>query len=209
MPKPKKMNGREQSVNGRPIYPPRNRLDRNHWLTTAEYWTPREVVAAIRAAGGVMTHAAKILVKTTKRGSPDPNVIKKYIDRYDECAQALLEAREENLDVAESSLLKLIKNDQHSNHLRAVTFYLRYQGKQRGYSVRQEITGKDGGPVQLQSLQLDYSKYSDDELERLERLHEELTKLYEKAIVDGRAMNDEGLPKLPAPVTDAQYEILE
>ena len=39
-----------------------------------------------------------------------------------------------------------------------------------GWKDSKEITGKDGGPIELKAQQLDYSKLSDDELETLLRI---------------------------------------
>ena len=49
------------------------------------------------------------------------------------------------LDFAESSLHKQIQNGEVSSTI----FYLKTKGKSRGYVERQEITGADGGPVQI------------------------------------------------------------
>lgn len=45
-------------------------------------------------------------------------------------------------------------------------FFLSTLGKERGYVVRNENTGKDGGPIHLQS-RLDTSKLSDSALEEM------------------------------------------
>lgn len=48
------------------------------------------------------------------------------------------------LDFAETSLLKQIQDGNTS----ATIFYLKTQGKERGYVERQEVTGSDGKPVE-------------------------------------------------------------
>jgi len=58
--------------------------------------------------------------------------------------QALLaDARETMLDNAESSLYRAVLNGE----AWAVCFFLKTQGKGRGYVERQEVTGADGGPL--------------------------------------------------------------
>ena len=51
--------------------------------------------------------------------------------------------REVSIDFAEAMLFKLIKE----GNVAATIFYLKTQGKQRGYIERQEVTGADGAPI--------------------------------------------------------------
>ena len=46
-------------------------------------------------------------------------------------------------DFAESELMKLIKD----GNVAATIFFLKTQGKARGYIERQEVTGADGAPI--------------------------------------------------------------
>jgi AcrR family transcriptional regulator len=62
--------------------------------------------------------------------------------------QALEEAREKMIDNVESKLYsKALAGD-----TTAMIFFLKTQGKQRGYIERQEVTGADGGPVQTKAV---------------------------------------------------------
>ena len=63
----------------------------------------------------------------------------------EEFDKALWELEQELLDVAESELYKAAK----TGKAWAICFLLKCKGKDRGWieSVRQEITGADGGPV--------------------------------------------------------------
>ena len=61
------------------------------------------------------------------------------------CQQALEDARETMLDNAESVLYKKVLDGSTPELL----FFLKSQGKKRGYVERQEVTGTDGGPVKL------------------------------------------------------------
>lgn len=58
-------------------------------------------------------------------------------------AQALTDARESMLDNAESMLYKKVLEGSTVELL----FFLKTQGRNRGYVERQEVTGKDGGSV--------------------------------------------------------------
>lgn len=56
---------------------------------------------------------------------------------------ALEEARDTMLDNAERALYDEALN----GNITALIFFLKTQGKRRGYTERQELTGADGGPV--------------------------------------------------------------
>jgi hypothetical protein len=57
--------------------------------------------------------------------------------------QRVEEIKEMRLDFAESELMKLIKE----GNVAATIFFLKTQGKRRGYVERQEVTGADGAPI--------------------------------------------------------------
>lgn len=59
------------------------------------------------------------------------------------------ELRETNLDEAENQLMNAIKRGEGW----AVCFYLKTQGKKRGYVERSELTGADGGAIQVSTFE--------------------------------------------------------
>jgi AcrR family transcriptional regulator len=66
-----------------------------------------------------------------------------YINSHATVKQALDEAREKMIDNVESKLYsKALDGD-----TTAMIFFLKTQGKLRGYVERQEVTGADGGAV--------------------------------------------------------------
>lgn len=67
----------------------------------------------------------------------------KYIESNDELKAVKQECRESMIDNAESSLYRAIVNGE----AWAVCFFLKTQGKPRGYVERQEVTGADGKPI--------------------------------------------------------------
>lgn len=67
----------------------------------------------------------------------------KFVQEHDSLKETAAEARETMLDNAESSLQRAVI----SGEAWAVCFYLKTQGKARGYVERQEVTGKDGEAV--------------------------------------------------------------
>ena len=96
--------------------------------------------AALSRCDGRITDAARMV-------GCGYSTIRNWMNRHPELRALIEESREVNLDLAESRLLKRIRKDD----LAAIIFYLKSQGKERGYgqSAQVEITGKDGGPVQL------------------------------------------------------------
>lgn len=68
-----------------------------------------------------------------------------WVDASAGCRQALYEARETMLDNAESVLYKKVLEGSTPELL----FFLKTQGKSRGYVERQEHTGADGADVRI------------------------------------------------------------
>ena len=136
-----------------------------------EYWTVDQVAKALRKNAGIRSHAARWLKEATGRGSGDGRTVSDYIIRHPELERVMEEVKNATLDLAESKLVAAIENEQRTDHLRAVTYYLSTQGKQRGYTRREELTGAGGRPL-YPDRRLDLTRLSDDELDNLERLYE-------------------------------------
>jgi len=90
-------------------------------------YTVAQVVAAVQASSGLLTMAAERL------GCP-PQTIYNYRDAHPEVAEAIQNAREHTTDVAETALYAALKERQGW----AVCFYLKTQGKNRGFIERHE-----------------------------------------------------------------------
>lgn len=103
---------------------------------TGERYSAERVAEVLTECKGMITVAAKRLGCV-------PNTVRRYVRDYACCRQALEDAREAMGDTAELALYKAISNGEGW----AIAFYLRTQGRGRGYVERQEVTGKDGGPV--------------------------------------------------------------
>ncbi len=108
-------------------------------------FTDAEIEAALRAGGGIFTHAALKLECA-------PNTIKNYVLRSEYLQVVLEDINEENLDIAESVLMRAIRD----GNMTGVIFYLKTKGKKRGFSERFEITGKDGGAIKHE-YEIDFS----------------------------------------------------
>ena len=75
-----------------------------------------------------------------------PQTIYNYIERYPSVRAAWEAQHGEVGDIAELKLYHAITHGEHW----AIAFYLRTKGKGRGYTERQEVTGADGGRLQVE-----------------------------------------------------------
>jgi hypothetical protein len=104
-----------------------------------------EVTAALEKSGGNVAAAARAL-GVSRQG------LHGYIHKHPGCVAALVETRETAKDNVESVLYSKAL----AGEAWAVCFFLKTQAKDRGYTERQELTGKDGGPVTIRVV------YDDD-----------------------------------------------
>ena len=109
-----------------------------------EKFTAEQVIQAIQDAHGMVTKAAQRLGCT-------PRTVRNYAQRYSTVAGAILEERECMTDIAELVLFDKIQ----AGDLGAITFYLKTQGRDRGYTERQENihTGPGGGPIRTEKTE--------------------------------------------------------
>ena len=111
-------------------------------------WTPEPAVvsAEIQALNGNLAAVAKKLGVAR-------NTLRRYLDLHPEVAQTLTEARETMLDMAESSLYRRVL----AGDAWAVCFFLKTQGRTRGYIERGETV----------NLKINLEALSVEQLERL------------------------------------------
>ena len=96
------------------------------------------VISAIRASKGMVSIAAR-------KAGIDRTTMYDYIKKYPAVATALQDEREATTDTAELALYSAIQEKE----AWAVCFYLKTQGKGRGYVERQEITGANGDALEI------------------------------------------------------------
>ena len=109
---------------------------------------------ALQATGGFISLAAQRVGCSTR-------TVERRIAASAKLRAQLEEICEKKLDLAESSLMKLIKD----GNLGAICFYLKCKGKHRGYIERQELA------VSVDQSSMD--NVSDAELERIVNEHEQ------------------------------------
>jgi len=103
--------------------------------------TDADMETALRETGGLMSLAAQRL-------GVDYKTVWRRVHGSPKLQKVILDVTEKKLDVAEAALMKGITAGQGW----AVCFYLKCKGKARGYVERQELTGKDGGPIISQEV---------------------------------------------------------
>jgi len=101
----------------------------------------KAIIEAIKDSGGIMSTIARRLGVTWHTADT-------WVKQYDETKQALQDEREAILDLAESTLFRNIKDGNSQD----AKWLLSTMGKNRGYSERQEITGVDGGPIDVNAI---------------------------------------------------------
>jgi hypothetical protein len=116
--------------------------------------TASEAAEAITESKGFITQAAKRLGISRQQ-------LHNLINKHPTVKEALIDAREEMKDFTESKLYQAISDGNPT----MIIFYAKTQMKDRGYVERQEKTGKDGGPIEIASV--DLTALTDGQLKRL------------------------------------------
>ena len=106
-------------------------------MANTDKFTVEQVEEALWQAAGLRYGAAEKL-------KCSPSTVTNYIKRHKRLQRAIEEAKESTLDMAEAQLINLMKDGDRT----AIIFFLKTQGKDRGYVERQELTGSaDGDPI--------------------------------------------------------------
>ncbi len=98
--------------------------------------TCARIIKAINESSGLLTLAAK-------KAGLGYRTVCRYVADFPSVKEAAFEAHERMLDFTESKLYEKIKGGDNA----CIIFYLKTQGKARGFIERQEFTGEGGGPV--------------------------------------------------------------
>ncbi|MGD9613826.1 MAG: hypothetical protein AB7H90_01365 [Alphaproteobacteria bacterium] len=107
-------------------------------------FTPEEIERAIRSQFGNFLGAARALQQAT--GRPCSRQLITYHVRQRPALQKVVEeVLEEAKDLAEAAVIKAIVAGDGNLAMK----YLMTKGKDRGYSTRSEMTGVNGGPIEV------------------------------------------------------------
>jgi hypothetical protein len=105
-------------------------------------FTVDQLEVALRAQAGIQSAAAKALSDVI--GQPvSPQVVSYNVLRHPRLREAIRQAQDFTLDMAESVMLQALQ----AGDVNVAKFYLETLGKGRGFTKRIEMTGKDGGAL--------------------------------------------------------------
>jgi hypothetical protein len=100
--------------------------------------TAQRIIKALGECNGLLTLVGK-------KAGVSYTTVKRYALELPTVRQAVDDAKEYMLDYAEGKLFQKIRDGDTA----AIFFYLKTQGKSRGYVERSEHTGSDGRPIRL------------------------------------------------------------
>lgn len=121
------------------------------------HFTPEEVIEALQVGRGLKTMAARHL-------RCDWRTIQKMCADFPEVEAECEAQRQAFLDTAHLQLVAAVNRGE----WKAIEFTLRTLGRDRGFSERTEVTGKDGGPIEHAHIHLWE--------ERLQTVHDAMAK---------------------------------
>jgi len=107
-------------------------------MTKRKRISDRVLATAIMKHAGLLTKVADALGYTYRN-------VRKRIDNSETLQDIYKLTVETDLDIAEYHVKAAIR----AGNLNVAWKYLRTKGKDRGYNFRQEVTGEDGGPVEV------------------------------------------------------------
>lgn len=93
---------------------------------------------ALREHNGIVLKAAEACGVTRK-------TFYRFMEKHPHLQEVREEVDETLLDVAEAHVI----TDLHAGERKTIRWYLDRKGKDRGYTTRQEQTGRDGGPLEF------------------------------------------------------------
>lgn len=105
------------------------------------HFTAAQMIDALTKNKGMVYYAAKSL-------GCSHQTVYNYAKRYASVREAMEAQDGEFVDTAELKLRQAVINGE----AWAVLFALRTKGKERGYVERQEVTGKDGGAIEIKAV---------------------------------------------------------
>lgn len=124
-------------------------------------YTDSQIIEGIKHAKGIIALAADY-VGCGRR------TIYRRIEQSNAVYEALWEARERVVDLAENRLYNILNDKNHPNHYACVTFVLDRLGKQRGWGKELSVSYMDKD--RLLEDEVDLNKLDDNELDQLEQL---------------------------------------
>jgi len=107
-------------------------------MARLEKFTAAQVVAALKETRGMIYLAADRL-------GCDPDTVQNYAHRYKSVRDEIEHQREKIVDIAELKLYQAIMDGDQG----MIKYMLSRRGKKRGYTTAHEVTGPEGGPLEV------------------------------------------------------------
>lgn len=111
--------------------------------TSGKDYTRDEVMNAVTNSYGIVSRVADALKCTWATA-------RKYIEMYEDAKSLFSDETERVLDLAETKIIKAINLDD----IGTAKWLLANKGKHRGYNQQLEVTGKDGGAIELKTISI-------------------------------------------------------
>ena len=125
-------------------------------------WKNEQIISILEANGGIVVYAAQ------KMGV-HRNTLSRWIKEDAELTEATHSVEEMLLDIGEANLIKGLR----AGEWEPTRFYLSTKGRRRGYGIKAEITGENGGPIRTSvEPEIDFTKLSSEEIETYIRIKE-------------------------------------
>ena len=115
------------------------KMNNNNEISKKRADTAQRIIKALSESKGLLTLAAS-------KAGVSYSTINRYAREFSSVQDAVHEAKESMLDYTESKLYAAIKD----GNMTAIIFYLKTQGKGRGYIERHEHTGESGQPMKVE-----------------------------------------------------------
>ena len=113
----------------------------NNNISKKRQQTCARIIEALKETKGLLTLAAR-------KAGVSYSTVNRYAREFPSVQEAVREAKESLLDFAEGKLYEQMSK----SNLTAIIFYLKTQGKGRGYIERQELTGAGGQPIKTEII---------------------------------------------------------
>ena len=114
-------------------------MNNNNGVSKKREQTAQKIIDALKESKGLLTLAAK-------KAGVSYSTVNRYANEFPSVREAVEEAKESMLDYTEGKLFEQIKN----GNIASIIFYLKTQGKKRGYIERHEHTGEGGLPIKTE-----------------------------------------------------------
>lgn len=123
-------------------------------MSRGNQYTDAEMCEALRASGGMVYIAADQLTKAhpEREKACAPSTIYRRAEKSTKVADAIDTAIGQTLDIAESHVRRAVL----AGEKWALIYYLDRKGRERGYGEGRELTGKNGGPIQVDNRVFDH-----------------------------------------------------